>query len=262
LAGCGTETPRLSAHGKAASRDSIASPRAAWFNVIFSEHRLSSNVNYERGDFRFLESVQGDPTMLKKLMITTALSGLMIGSAFAAEDMNSSSPAPGAKSTEMTQSASPSMTQPASPSMTQPASPSTSANSASMPASSAKFVNSQRQDQYLASKFKGTDVIGSDDKKIGDVSDILFDKDGKIEAYVVGVGGFLGIGSKDVALAPNAFQLVPGDKSKNESDKLRLSMTKDELTQASNFEPYRAPSSTTGMGASPTRPLGSPGSPK
>ncbi len=92
-------------------------------------------------------------------------------------------------------------------------------------------------------------MIGADDKKIGDVSDILFDKDGKIEAYVVGVGGFLGIGAKDVALAPSAFQVVPGDKSKNESDKLRLSMTKDELKQAANFEPYKAPSSTTGMGA-------------
>ena len=92
-------------------------------------------------------------------------------------------------------------------------------------------------------------MIGSDDKKIGDVSDILFDKDGKIEAYIVGVGGFLGIGSKDVALAPTAFQVVAGDKSKNESDKLRLSMTKDELKNAANFEPYKAPSSTTGMGA-------------
>ena len=125
------------------------------------------------------------------------------------------------------------------------------------PASSAKFINSQRQDQYLASKFKGTDVIGSDDKKIGDVTDILFDKDGKIEAYVVSVGGFLGIGSKEVALAPTAFQVVAGDKSKNESDKLRLSLTKDELKQAANFEPYKAPSSTTGMS---TRPTGTTGS--
>jgi hypothetical protein len=111
----------------------------------------------------------------------------------------------------------------------------------------------------LASKFKGTDVIGADDKKIGDVSDILFDKDGKIEAYVVGVGGFLGIGSKDVALAPTAFQVVPGDKSKNESDKLRLSMTKDQLKEAANFEPYKAPRATTGMGGGgTTRPMGGP----
>ena len=184
--------------------------------------------------------------MLKKLMITTAITGLMIGSAMAegvpqspsaanpAPLSKSSDPAPAAKSSEMT-------------------APVNSTNSA-------KFINSQRQDQYLASKFKGTDVIGADDKKIGDVSDILFDKGGKVEAYVVGVGGFLGIGSKEVALAPTAFQVVPGDKSKNESDKLRLSMTKEQLKEAANFEPYKEPRSTTGMGGT-TRPLGSPASP-
>jgi sporulation protein YlmC with PRC-barrel domain len=175
--------------------------------------------------------------MLKKLMITTAVSGLMIGSALAEGASTSPgpapAPAPAAKSSSMT----------------------TPAGS-----SSAQFINSQKPDQYLASKFKGTDVVGSDNQKIGDVSDILFDKDGKIEAYVVGVGGFLGIGTKDVALAPTAFQVVPGDKSKNESDKLKLSMTKDQLKQAANFEPYKAPSSTTGSGAGSlgTRPMGSP----
>ena len=186
--------------------------------------------------------------MLKKLMITTAITALMIGGA-AAEGMSPNSPA-----------ATPAPSATPAPAVT-PATPAPAAKSTEMstPAASstnsAKFINSQRQDQFLASKFKGTDVIGSDDKKIGDVSDILFDKDGKIEAYVVGVGGFLGIGAKDVALAPSAFQIVPGDKSKNESDKLRLSMTQDELKQAANFEPYKAPSSTTGMGSTtPTRP--------
>ena len=181
--------------------------------------------------------------MLKKLMITTAIAALTIGAA-SAEGMQQSPPAaspapaqsaapPAAKSTEMTQPAG---------------------------STSAKFVNSQRQDQYLASKFKGTDVVGSDSQKIGDVSDILFDKDGKIEAYVVGVGGFLGIGAKDVALAPNAFEVVPGDKSKNESDKLKISMTKDELKQASNFEPYKSPVATTGSGGTlNSRPNGGAG---
>jgi len=183
--------------------------------------------------------------MLKKLMITTAITGLMIGSAMAegtpqspsaanpAPLSKSSDPAPAAKSSEMT----------------------APVNSTS----SAKFINSQRQDQYLASKFKGTDVIGADQQKIGDVSDILFDKDGKIEAYVVGVGGFLGIGAKDVALAPSAFTIVPGDKSKNEADKLKISMTKNQLKEAANFEPYKAPSSTTGMGGGSTAPYTRPG---
>ncbi len=196
--------------------------------------------------------------MLKKLMITTAIGGLMIGSAFAEGD-KSTSPAPAAKSTEMTQPSPSTSPAPAAKS-TEMTQPSSSSGAASPAASSAKFVNSQRQDQFLASKFKGTDVIGTDDKKIGDVSDILFDKSGKIEAYVVGVGGFLGIGSKEIALAPTAFQVVPGDKSKNESDKLRLSMTKEQLKEAANFEPYKEPRSTTGMGGT-TRPLGSPASP-
>ena len=70
-------------------------------------------------------------------------------------------------------------------------------------------------------------MVGTDDKKIGDVSDVLFDKDKKILAYIVGVGGFLGIGAKDVAIDPASFQAVPG---KDATDfKLRLSMTKDEL---------------------------------
>jgi sporulation protein YlmC with PRC-barrel domain len=182
--------------------------------------------------------------MLKKLMITTAVSALMMGSALAANETDKPGAAPAASSTEMKA----------------PAATSTEMKSSATPAATtdAKFVNSQRQDQFLASKFKGTDVVGTDDKKIGDVSDILFDKDGKIEAYVVGVGGFLGIGAKDVALAPSAFQVVPGDKSKNESDKLRLSMTKDQLKEAANFEPYKAPRATTGMGGGTgtTRPMG------
>lgn len=129
------------------------------------------------------------------------------------------------------------------------------APTATTPAGKANFVTKQTSDQWLASKFKGTDVIGTDDKKIGDVSDILFDKDKKILAYIVGVGGFLGIGSKDVALDPASFQTVPG---KDASDfKLRLSMTKDELKAAPAFEPYQPPRPVSSSNT-PTRPMGAP----
>ena len=221
--------------------------------------------------------------MLKKLMITTALSGVLIGAAYAEGTPPAPKPAePAAKSTEMNKSNTPApststeMNKSADPAkstemnkspdaaksteMTKPADKSTTAAApadTSKSASSAKFINSQKSDQFLASSFKGTDVLGSDDKKIGDISDILFDKAGKIEAYVVSVGGFLGIGSKHVALEPSAFQVVSGDKSKNENDKLKVSLNKDQLTQAANFEPYKAPQQTTGMGTRPgggTRP--------
>jgi sporulation protein YlmC with PRC-barrel domain len=182
--------------------------------------------------------------MLKKLMVTTALTGLVIGAAVA----QGTPPAPSAPSPSAAQSSPPATPPAKAPEMSSPA-----PSSAAADKSSAKFVNSQRSDQFLASKFKGTDVVGNDNEKIGDISDILFDKSGKVEAYVLGVGGFLGIGAKDVALAPSAFQVVPGDKSKNEDDTLKLSMTKDELKQAATFEPYKAPSATTGMGGGPAQ---------
>jgi sporulation protein YlmC with PRC-barrel domain len=185
--------------------------------------------------------------MLKKLMVTTALTGLVIGAAVA----EGTPPAPSSPSPPAAQSSPPATPPAKAPEMTSPAPSSAAAEK--------KFINSQRSDQFLASKFKGTDVVGNDNEKIGDISDILFDKSGKIEAYVLGVGGFLGIGAKDVALAPSAFQVVPGDKSKNEDDKLKLSMTKDELKQAATFEPYKAPSATTGMGGpAGQRPGGAP----
>lgn len=175
--------------------------------------------------------------MLKKLMITTALTGLMIGGAFA-EGTPSTSDRPATPPAATTSPA------PTSPMKDQ------SAGSTTGSASSVQVVSSQKPDQWLASKFKGTDVVGADNEKIGDVSDMLFDKTGKVEAFIVGVGGFLGIGSKDVAIPPSSFQVVAGDKSKNEDDKLKLSMTKDQLKQAANFEPYNPPRATTGS-ASP-----------
>lgn len=119
----------------------------------------------------------------------------------------------------------------------------------STPSGQASFVNSQKPEQWLASNFRGTDVVGADDKKIGDVSDILFDKDGKIEAYVVSVGGFLGMGAKDVALAPSAFQVVRGKNG--ESDKLKLSVSQDEIKQAENFRPYSPPRPAATTGSAP-----------
>ncbi len=162
--------------------------------------------------------------MLKHIMAVAAVSGIALTSA-------------------MAQSTAPSSTTP----------PAVAAAPSSSTSSSAHFVTTQTADQWLASKFKGTDVIGTDDKKIGDVSDVLFDKDKKVLAYIVGVGGFLGIGSKDVAVDPTAFQTVAG---KDASDyKLRLSMTKDELKAAPAFEPYQAPRP---VSSDATRPMGAP----
>ena len=192
--------------------------------------------------------------MLKHVMAVTAVSAFALTSALAqtssppASSDSKSSPPAASSTTTPPPAASPTTPSP-SASTTTPAKP-----TASTAAASGKFITKQTSDQYLMSKFKGTDVIGTDDKKIGDVSDILFDKEKKILAYIVGVGGFLGIGSKDVALEPAAFQMVPGSSATD--FKLRLSMTKDELKAAPAFEPYAPPRPVSSQ--APTRPMGAP----
>lgn len=66
-------------------------------------------------------------------------------------------------------------------------------------AASTSFMTVLAADQMRGGKLIGVDVYGSDNAKIGDIDDLIVDKDGKIQAVVVGVGGFLGIGTKDVA---------------------------------------------------------------
>jgi hypothetical protein len=104
-----------------------------------------------------------------------------------------------------------------------PAAPAPTASSTS------QAVPAQSADEWLASKLKGTAVIGSDDQKIGDISDILFDKMGHVKAFIVGVGGVLGIGARQVALDMNAFQQMPAIEGKPEQ--FKLSMTTDQLKQ-------------------------------
>ena len=75
--------------------------------------------------------------------------------------------------------------------------PSTSTSTA--PASPAP-TNLAGQGKWRSSKLIGVDIYGPDDKKVGDITELVVDKTGKIEMVTVGVGGFLGIGAKDVAV--------------------------------------------------------------
>jgi hypothetical protein len=138
---------------------------------------------------------------------------------------------------------------------------------ADKPADSAKFIASQSTDQWVFSKFKGTDVLGPDNAHIGNVNDMLFDKQGKILGLIVGVGGFLGIGEKNVAIDMSAFQPVPASTGSSSSGmatrsedptmvKLKVSWTKDQLKSAPDFQYYKPPSRTSGGGGAPTTGMG------
>lgn len=77
-----------------------------------------------------------------------------------------------------------------------PAAPAATQSNASAPAE----TNLAGQGKWRTSKLIGVDVYGPDDKKVGDVTEVIVDKTGKVEMVTIGVGGFLGIGAKDVAI--------------------------------------------------------------
>ena len=54
-------------------------------------------------------------------------------------------------------------------------------------------------DQISASALLNENVVNAANETIGDVNDVLLDKNGKVASVIVGVGGFLGMGEKNVA---------------------------------------------------------------
>ncbi|WP_193172645.1 PRC-barrel domain-containing protein [Nisaea nitritireducens] len=90
-------------------------------------------------------------------------------------------------------------------------------------------------DQILASALIGKSVYGStakDAEPIGDINDVVMTTDGDVLAAVIGVGGVLGIGEKDVAVDINRLQWIPVEDSR----RLVADATKDELKKAPAFD--------------------------
>jgi hypothetical protein len=70
------------------------------------------------------------------------------------------------------------------------------------------FITWQGQDQMIASNLMSAAVWGAGNEPIGTVDDLLLDREGQIIAIIVGVGGFLGIGEKKVAISNDQLEFV------------------------------------------------------
>jgi sporulation protein YlmC with PRC-barrel domain len=81
------------------------------------------------------------------------------------------------------------------------------------------------------STYYNEDVYDNQENKIGDVNDILLDTDGRISAVIVGVGGFLGIGEKDVAVPFKALKVA----EKSGDRYLVIETTKEALQAAPGY---------------------------
>jgi sporulation protein YlmC with PRC-barrel domain len=108
------------------------------------------------------------------------------------------------------------------------------------------FIAEQGKDQWLASKnLIGAKVAGPTNETVGSINDLVIERDGKVTAAVIGVGGFLGIGQKNVAVPYKSLELA---RDGDNNDKIAMRFTKDELKQAPDFKPLEAvpPKTATG----------------
>jgi sporulation protein YlmC with PRC-barrel domain len=120
----------------------------------------------------------------------------------------------------------------------------------------AQIMTSVPSDSATVTHWYKQSVYDPSDNKIGEIMDVLIDKSGKVTGLIVGVGGFLGMGEKDVAVP---FDAVKATTKDNNKWYLVMNSTKDALKSAKGFKydrnamtwmPEDAPA-TTGSPAAP-----------
>ncbi len=87
-----------------------------------------------------------------------------------------------------------------------------------------------------ADSLLGKEVYGADGKQMGLVTNVLIDRNGKPIALVIDFGGFLGVGTRKIAIDWHLMQFHPGDKDKP----VTLSLSKDQLKSAPEYRPDKS----------------------
>ena len=112
--------------------------------------------------------------------------------------------------------------------------------------SSSQIIGAQGADEWLASQLRGTAVVGADNRRIGEVVDVLLDRSGKARAFVVGVGGVGGLGAKEIAIDLGQFHEIPAAGNGARAE-LKVPLTMEQLAGVPEFKPLPMPDATTGV---------------
>jgi len=93
-------------------------------------------------------------------------------------------------------------------------------------------LNDFDETQLTAEELIGTNVYGTNDEHIGAIGDLALNEDGSVDAIIIDFGGFLGIGTKPVAVAYENLDFL-ADPNNNRS--LVLPITRDQMDAAPAF---------------------------
>jgi PRC-barrel domain protein len=94
------------------------------------------------------------------------------------------------------------------------------------------FVTQQTSDR-LASRLIGLNIENPANENIGEIYDIVLTDGGAVKAYIVSVGGFLGLGTRYVAIDPKAVTLNRQDEK---NWKATMKVNKDQLKAAPEYK--------------------------
>ncbi len=94
------------------------------------------------------------------------------------------------------------------------------------------FKTEQADGEWRIANYVGKPIVNAAGEKIGDINDVLFDRTGKITTVVIGVGGFLGLGEKRVALPFSAITY----SDENGKRQIMVPLTKEALLAAPDFK--------------------------
>ncbi len=99
-------------------------------------------------------------------------------------------------------------------------------------AQGASFLKGQVQGELATVRLAGTRVFNAKTDVIGTISDVVLGADGKASAVIINVGGFAGVGSKQVGVPYSALKVGPVVDG---SRVLLLDVTKEQLQAAPTY---------------------------
>ncbi|MGH1570626.1 PRC-barrel domain-containing protein [Methylobacterium sp. P31] len=94
-----------------------------------------------------------------------------------------------------------------------------------------QFITQEKAGQWRASKLRGLNVYNNNDEKIGDINELLVDSTGKVQAVVIGVGGFLGMGEHDVAVPFDQVKFTTESRREAKNDGKKAETTGSTKTE-------------------------------
>lgn len=97
----------------------------------------------------------------------------------------------------------------------------------------AKF-STVAKDEMFSSKLKGLNVYNQKDEKVGEITDLAIGKGEQVQAMILSVGGFLGMGEHYVAVSPSSVR-VSYNKEKD-TWSAKMNTTKEALKAAPEFK--------------------------